>query len=105
MEGADSGLDEQAYFTLRSELARRGSAPLRRAHIIPGNHDRRAPLLSAFPGARPLEQMGSQNYLSPRLHPLAMTSVDSWDWTLVARLTAHRRILDLRDYVLRSCGK
>ena len=45
---ADSGLDAGAYLTLRRELERRGGL-LERTHIIPGNHDRRAPLLAAFP--------------------------------------------------------
>jgi Icc protein len=44
---ADSGLDEGAYVTLRRELEHRGL--LERTHVIPGNHDRRAPLLAAFP--------------------------------------------------------
>ncbi len=44
---ADSGLDAGAYITLRRELQRRGL--LERTHVIPGNHDRRAPLLAAFP--------------------------------------------------------
>ena len=46
---ADSGLDAEAYVTLRMELERRGRGLLQRTHVIPGNHDRRAPLLAAFP--------------------------------------------------------
>jgi 3',5'-cyclic AMP phosphodiesterase CpdA len=42
--GAD---DPAAYKVLREELAGRELAG--RTHVIPGKHDRRAPLLEAFP--------------------------------------------------------
>jgi Icc protein len=47
---ADVGTDDGAYFTLRQELERRGLLAL--SHVIPGNHDRRAPLLTAFPACQ-----------------------------------------------------
>ena len=47
---ADLGLDDDgAYLALRRELERRGGGLLARTHVIPGNHDRRDPLLAAFP--------------------------------------------------------
>jgi Icc protein len=50
---ADLGLDDPGgYATLRRELARRGGGLLERCHVIPGNHDRRTPLLEAFPECR-----------------------------------------------------
>ena len=44
----DNGADDPAaYKVLRKELAGRELAG--RTHVIPGNHDRQAPLLEAFP--------------------------------------------------------
>lgn len=75
---ADSGLDEQAYFTLRSELARRGGSLLKRTHVIPGNHDRRAPLLAAFPVC---EASGAEG--EPELSFSASVCSGGEEWRLV----------------------
>jgi len=92
---ADLGLDDPGgYMTLRRELERRGGGLLQRSFIIPSNHDRRAPLLEAWPECRSDPQADRSASADPDVSFYAsVPSADGEEWRLVGLDSGGRSFL------------